>query len=215
MNKKGCIGCLNFFVVSIIIGMITAIIVLYIPVSASYCTESKYIKGYCDFVEINDRYAVLNRQYFGRSGIFVMLGIVETKPVYLFDKREKKIIKKGEIGWWVNSSDLEISDNELYFKNNYGGFIFSTYYTPSLKKPWFLNNSVVLNKMGINNSKNYSLVPPYDEENICGIFQINKLEIISERLRIFDEICSTNIFGEVDSICAIGIKKNMKIKTYM
>src|SRR5690554_4003008 len=140
-KKKNKFGCFTLLLGGIVVFILIVKVVLYIPISVSHCsTNAEYTEGYCVFAEINDRYTVLNRQYFGRSGIFVMSGIIKTKPIYLFDKREKKIIKKGEIGWWVNSGDLETADNEIYFKNNYGGFVFSTYYTPSLKKPWVIRN---------------------------------------------------------------------------
>lgn len=135
-NKSGWF--LTFFGV-IILFIIFLRVVLYIPVPVAHCpSNTKYIKGYCVFVEINNKYAILQKKYIGNSYLFG--NIVATEPVYLFDKEKKEIIKKGKIGWWINADDLEVSSKTLYFKNNYGGFIFSTYNTPSLKEPWVIRN---------------------------------------------------------------------------
>lgn len=57
------------------------------------------------------------------------------------------------------------------------------------------------------------LVPAYQESNICSIFSVSEKGIISERFRVFDNVCSTDIFSKIDSICAIGIKAKEEEKT--
>lgn len=59
----------------------------------------------------------------------------------------------------------------------------------------------------------YVLIPPYEEENICSIFSSNNVIYISERFKVFDKQCSTDIFSKIDSICAIGVKKKTENKT--
>ncbi len=53
----------------------------------------------------------------------------------------------------------------------------------------------------------YFLIPPYGENDICSVFPVNKKGIILERFRVFDNVCSTDVFSRIDSICAIGVKE--------
>ncbi len=137
-KKKNSLGCFLKILVVIAILACCIRIIFYIPISEQcYADTKKYIDGYCVFVEVNEKYTILSKRYFGS---FKFLNIIETKPIFLYDKEKMQIIKTGEIGWWVNADDLEISKNQLYFKSNFSSGTLGRYYTPSFQKPWTVND---------------------------------------------------------------------------
>lgn len=133
-------GCLFVsFIILCVIFVLTRL-TTFSTVSVSFCRDSiTYVKGSCIFQVIDDRYIVLRKRYRGNSDFLPIIGTSST-PVFLYDKVEKKIIKKGKILFGVSPSDLEVNKaegyTEFYYKSNYENRIFWFENTPSIIKPW-------------------------------------------------------------------------------
>jgi len=139
-KAKSSTGCFFPIIIILLSFLLIIRIIIYIPVSVNYCSDKiVYVKGSCLFQEIDERYIVLRKQYLGDLGFFNFLG-VDSKPIYLYDKMEKQVIKEGEIIFGISPSDIQIEETndfiEIYYKVNYGNSIFSIDHAPSLRKPW-------------------------------------------------------------------------------
>jgi len=116
-------------------------VIFYIPISVSTCSDSTvYINGACTTQEINDRYIILEKQYLGYYGFLRYISMVDSKPIYLFDRNQRKVVKKGNIHVRQLTGDLVINESEdyleIYYKGNNGSSIFFSENTPSLAEGW-------------------------------------------------------------------------------
>lgn len=130
MKNKYCISTLRILA-SILLIFAIFWYIMRIPVD---CTTNSFGNGYCVLNDIEGRYKVIRKDYLGNKFPLSLFYTNRVVPIYLYDMKLRKVIKKGEVNLLDVTLDIEETNNKIIMYYRASDFV------PNLRKPWVVTD---------------------------------------------------------------------------